>query len=408
MRPRFASLASLAAALLIAGAPAPSLAKKTPKSGSKPAAGSSAPAAPSGPQPRLIADPDQVRASESLTWNTSFRLFNTLDVGLYSDSVRCRYEDTGPGETGVSRVQEVSFPGMAQAFGALSAGDSVSFNYGAPALFETGRVTFRLYTHRGDGVKYVSTATFEVQPGPISEQHPSEFLTVDGKKVETVFFESNKGNGSPGVLLVHGEGSQARALFSTAIQLSNRGYHVLMVSMPGYGQSEGPADLMGPHTLAAAGAALDRLKRTPGVDSLHLGAWGISRGATVAAGLAAQRSDLGCVIAQSGIYDLQATYRGTKMPGFREAIVAEAGSDSAGWKERSPIVRIAATHTPILVLHGENDTTVPADQAHAYANALKTAGVAVESSFFPGAGHELTPGLVTRPILIFLEATLHH
>jgi dipeptidyl aminopeptidase/acylaminoacyl peptidase len=165
---------------------------------------------------------------------------------------------------------------------------------------------------------------------------------------------------------------------------------------------------MGPHTLAAAGAALDKLKRTPGVDSLHLGAWGISRGATVAAALASRRSDLGCVIAQSGMYDLQATYRGTKASGLREAIVAEAGSDSAGWKERSPIVRVASTHTPILILHGENDTTAPAEQAHGYAATLKAGGVAVESSFFPTSGHELPAGLVTRPILIFLEATLHH
>jgi dipeptidyl aminopeptidase/acylaminoacyl peptidase len=409
IRRRFGSIvAPLGVLSLLLLASSPSLAKKAPKGDAKASSKQTGASKQAGPSPYLTCSPTEVKANEALSWGTTLRFYNSLSTGVYTDSVRLRYEDRDTGETRVERTRDVSMPGMASAFGSVSAGDSVGFSFSAPATFETGRVTIRVYCHSGDGNVYSPSTSFTVLPGPVSDEHPSEFLTVDGRKVETVFFRSAKGDGSPGILLIHGHGSQARSLLGTALQLASRGFHVMLVSMPGYGLSEGPPDLSGPRTIAAASAAFDKLKRTPGVDSTHVGAWGISRGAGVVATLAARRNDLGCAIDQSGIYDLQATYRGTKLPGFRETIVAEAGQDSAAWKERSPIYRASSTHAPTLVLHGEMDPNVPADQARAYAATLKAAGVATDSSIFPNAGHELSAGLVTRPVLIFLEATLHH
>jgi pimeloyl-ACP methyl ester carboxylesterase len=407
-RSTFRSIAALFGILSLLAAPGSSFAKKAPKDSGKESSKKSAAPKADEPTPHLMCDPSTVKASDALIWGTEIRFANPLAYGLFADSVRFHYEDKGPGETRSDRTRDVSMQAMAQAFGSVSGGDSVSFMFNGPALFETGQVTIYVYSHRTDGIQYASSASFDVVPGPVSDEHPSQFLNVEGKKVETVFFRSAKGDGSPGLLLIHGHGSQARALMGTATQLATRGFHVMLVSMPGYGLSEGPADLFGPHTMAAASAALDQLRRTPGVDSTHVGAWGISRGASVAAGLAARRNDLGCVIEQSGIFDLQATYRGTKLPGFKESIVAEAGQDTAGWKARSAIYRVSATHAPTLILHGEQDANVPASQAHDYAAALKAGGVAVETSFFPNAGAELSAGLVTRPVLIFLEATLHH
>ena len=404
----FRSIATLLGILSLLAAPAPSLAKKAPKNADKESSKKSAAPKSAEPTPRLTCSPSTVKANENLIWGAEIRFYNPLQYGVFADSVRFHYEDKGLGETRADRARDVSMQAMAQAFGSVSGGDSVAFMFNGPAVFETGSVTIHVFSHRTDGIQYESSASFDVVPGPVSDDHPSQFLTVDGKKVETIFFRSAKGDGSPGLLMIHGHGSQARALMGTAMQLATRGFHVMLVSMPGYGLSEGPPDLFGPHTMTSASAALDQLRRTSGVDSTHVGAWGISRGASVAAGLAARRNDLGCVIDQSGIYDLQATYRGTKLPGFRETIVAEAGPDSAGWKARSAIYRVSSTHAPTLILHGEQDPNVPATQAHDYAAALKAGGVAVETSFFPNGGHELPAGLVTRPVLIFLEATLHH
>src|SRR5262249_40975746 len=156
----------------------PSLAKKPPKGESKPSSKSAAPKG-QGPAPRLTCDPTDVKASEGLAWITVLHLFNPLDVGLYTDSVRFHFEDKDPGETRVDRSRDVSAQAMAQAFGSVSAGDSVNFSYSGPASFETGRVTIIVYCHRADGVTYAPTASFNVMPGPVSEQHPSEFVTVE-------------------------------------------------------------------------------------------------------------------------------------------------------------------------------------------------------------------------------------
>jgi dipeptidyl aminopeptidase/acylaminoacyl peptidase len=226
-----------------------------------------------------------------------------------------------------------------------------------------------------------------------------------GKKVECVLFRSTVEGAAPGLLLVHDHGSHARRMMGPATGLATRGYTVMLVSLPGYGLSEGPADLGGPRTVAALGAALDRLKRTPGVDSTHLAAWGIGRGAGPVASLATGRGDLAAVVLQSGIYDLWATSRATA-PEFRETIVREAGRDSSAWRARSPLLRAASVKAATLVLHRESDNLVPADPARGFAAAIQAAGGTVESKFFPGTEHALSRSDVNRSALAFLAGKL--
>ena len=356
------------------------------------------------PQPSLHVAPS-LKATDMFVWWFPVVVNNSLAVGLYNDSLVCEVEDLGPGETRAARKQRFLLP-VARALPSISAGDSGQINYRSTAIVERARLTFRLHAHDSQGRKHLLTAVVEAMPGPTSKRFPSTFIESQGRKVECVLVSPPWPKPpSPGVLLVHGHASHARYLLDVAWQLANKNYYVMLVSQPGYGLSEGPADLMGPATVDALERALDRLRRTPGVDSSHVGAWGISRGATAVALLAERRSDLRAVVVQSGIYDLWATYRATRVKGFRETIVKEAGRDSAAWRLRSPGIEAERIKSAVLVMHGENDVNVPADQARTFAASLGR-GTTVETRFFPGADHMLTAAQTQPVALDFLTRLL--
>lgn len=327
--------------------------------------------------PRVEFAPLEVAASADLMWSFEIKLVNSAGQGgLYPDSLFFLLSDSSPGATDVPRTPRTSMQALARGFGNLSSGDSVMYQHSMPAAFESGTLSFEIYCHRGDGAQVrLQSPTLNLSPGPLSAEHPSEFLNVGGTKVEVVVFASRKGGPARGLLFVPQEGMHARQLLSTGLQLSSRGYTVVIASMPGYGLSAGTPDAGGPKTIAALGAALDRLKREPGVDTARLGAWGVSRGADAVTALAAKRTDLAAVVLQSGYCDPKA----------------------AGGKR-------AAT----LVLHGAADATVPADRAKSFVAALEKSGTPVESRYFSGAGHGMSRPDVQRAALLFLEARLSH
>ena len=367
-----------------------------------PAADSKAAPAPT-EMPTFKADTSMIEADDHLQWSIPFTVENRFTVGLYLDSLFCEVQDLDPGETRAERVTRLDVSHIVTGNSA-SAGEIYPFNYVAPAIAEHARLTFRLVVSRADKSRTTLTTVVEAMPGPISRDHPSEFITVNGRRVEVVFFTADH-DSAPGLLVVHGRGGNARTLLRMGTRLVQLGYAAMMVSMPGYGQSEGPPDAAGPLTVQAVGAALDRLEATAGVDAKRVGAWGISNGAAAVTLLSQGRSDLKAVVAQSGIYDLWAVYRAMTVPALREAIVHGAGSDSAGWKKRSAALNPGKPNA-ILILHGEKDVNVPAQQAHGFADALKARGVDVESRFFPNSGHELPPGEVMRTAIEFLDRRL--
>ena len=50
----------------------------------------------------------------------------------------------------------------------------------------------------------------------------------------------------------------------------------------------------------------------------------------------------------------------------------------------------AAAATPVLLLHGEADATVPAEESRHAATRLKAAGFPVETRFYPRLGHAIS------------------
>jgi dienelactone hydrolase len=358
--------------------------------------------------PTIRCEPAVIEADEELAWRLSLTLTNPLAVSLLADSGRAVVEDLGKGETRDARTTVLPLSSLVNAVGTLAPGDSRTLRWTAPATIENGRVSIEIDMHDSTGTSHHLTASAEVEPGPYSKRHPSDVLVVDGRKVEIVYVAPADSSvlPAPGVLLVHGHAHHARQMLRGARALSRAGFAVMLVSQPGYGLSEGPPDFMGPRTMAAASAALDRLARSPGVDSTRLGAWGVSRGATVVTLLMTRRSDVRAAVAQAGIFDMWAAYRGTHFEGIRANMVAEAGPDSSAWQARSAAYSAQRLKGRLLLLHGEDDANAPVTQAKAFYAQLQAFGADVEAEFFPGAEHLLPRDQVAGRAMEFLRAAL--
>jgi pimeloyl-ACP methyl ester carboxylesterase len=356
--------------------------------------------------PQLVVVQPQIEASEQFAWAVPLMFVNSTSRGLYMDSLACEIEDLGLGETRGSRKTTLALDRFLGMVSSISSGDTGNVSCFLPAIAESARLTFRAQGHSAQGKTWVFTAIAEAAPGPVSREHPSEFLDAGGRRIEVVYYPARGDSGTTaGLLLVHGHANQARGMLVQAQRLSALGFSVMLVSQPGYGQSTGPADFMGPATVKALEAALDRLEQMARVDRSRIAVWGISRGATAAALLAERRPEVRALVVQSGIYDLWAAYRGTRLPGFRETIVQEAGTDSAGWRARSPVLESGALKAAVLVMHGEADDRAPVDQAKGFVQALQSHGLEAESKFLPAVGHVLPP-VAQQTAEAFLGRTL--
>lgn len=361
-----------------------------------------------GVAPTVTVEPARIVAGPDLTWSASVTITNPTADSLRVDRIELVVEDRDPGETRAPRESRLPLPPGTGIARDLAPGGANTFRFKVPAPAESAavRIEARLRDSRCDSILAAGTA--DALPGPASRRYPSELLGVNGRRVEVVRVTPDvlPARGAPGVLLVHGHGHHARQMLRAAMRLAQGGYVVMLVSMPGYGLSEGPADFMGPRTIAALAAALDRLEQTPGVDTKRTAAWGVSRGATAVTLLAERRPELAAVIAQAGLYDVAAAARSGMDPAIRANLIAEAGDDSLAWRERSPGLAVERLKAPILVMHGENDANAPAAQAHAFVRALQDRGAPVEAHFFPGAGHALPRDDTSLRALLFLDHAL--
>jgi pimeloyl-ACP methyl ester carboxylesterase len=353
-----------------------------------PAHGATATAAASSPiRARLECVAPRVEATDDLIWNVPFSLANYGEHGIYSDSMTCDIEDLDPGITHGPRHSRVAIATIGRLVSALSVGDSTVFQVQVRATCERARLSCRLYVHDGEH----NTATFdagtETDPAPIAVAHPSQFLKGAAGQIEYVSFGAPPESlNAPGILLIHDDGQNARSMLPAASPLLSRGYAVVAVSVPGYGRSGGFPDFAGPRTMESVALALDALEKTPGVSKSRIAVWGMGRGATAAALLAARRPEVRALILQSGGYDLPAVARGTRDRAFATTLATEVGADSAAWRDRSPALAAGRIHSAVLLIHGDLDPRMPAAQARAFAADLKARRVDVESRFVPAVG----------------------
>ena len=201
--------------------------------------------------PTLTLAEPRIQSDELSLWSSTLKILNPTENGLYVDSARCVVEDLDPGVTGNPKTCAVHMTGFRLLIPSLSAGESRNAMYQFPASADHARLTYHVFTRSAAGKSWELTASTEADPSELSKRLPSTMIQSGGHKVEVVFIPAshNSDPAAPGVLLVHGSGSHARLMLGLGERLASHGYAILLVSQPGFGTSDGPADFAGPATI---------------------------------------------------------------------------------------------------------------------------------------------------------------
>lgn len=231
------------------------------------------------------------------------------------------------------------------------------------------------------------------------------------KKVE-LFWAKPSGDGPyAAVLFIHGHQEQVRDGGESYVRLgrlggmTSRGYVAASISLPGYGNSDGPPDFCGPYTQQAVLVAIDFLRKQTFVKLDKIALYGYSRGAIVASMVATQDQRLAAVVLGAGAYDFSELYKST-LSGIKTNIRTEAGTSDEAFKARSSIYHVEKIKSPILLLHGARDDNVPVQQAMAFAEKLKANSIAFRMKIFPNSKHNIPIEEQYNELVPFLEEFL--
>lgn len=192
--------------------------------------------------------------------------------------------------------------------------------------------------------------------------------TADG--LSLVFWEAAPQAGKPVILYFHGNGGNAGDRATALLPLVQQGYGLVLAEYRGYGGNGGkPTEAM----LLADGARYLAYVRQHFRDH-DVVLWGESLGGGIALPLAAS-NDVAGLILDSPFTSL-ATLASEKYPFVPVDTLLQTRFDN--------LAVIRSVHVPVLILHGERDTIVPAAHGHAL---LAAANAPKRGLFLSGATH---------------------
>jgi dipeptidyl aminopeptidase/acylaminoacyl peptidase len=232
--------------------------------------------------------------------------------------------------------------------------------------------------------------------------------TSQGLECEALLFSPEKGGSRfPGVVYLHGHGSDAWKSSLIGYFLANAGFEAFIPSQIGYGLTQGKLDYCGPVTVQAVIDGMDIFLGLNAVDKNLVGIWGVSRGAIVASLIATEIPDkFKAHVFQSGAYEMRKFYESTSVPGIKQAIENELGGiTDKKMRERSAIYEIDKVQAPSLILHGRNDDRISVEQAELLKNKLDELKKPNEYHIFE-LDHYLMKSAAKSHILPFLKKYL--
>lgn len=209
----------------------------------------------------------------------------------------------------------------------------------------------------------------------------------------------------PALLVLKGDGGDARQCIQRKGPLTALGLHVACISLPGYGHSSGPGRFVGAQSVAAARQALNLLAARPDVDPARLAVWGVGDGAVAAGLLMDSDRRPRAIILQSGAYDMLKLWPQASLS-TKLSILRQVWPSKRALKDRSVVEHLPDhLNCSVLILHGQRDRKMPVKQAEALAQALAKHGADVSTFYFPKGSHELGDG-VDAPLRDFLKNRL--
>ena len=286
---------------------------------------------------------------------------------------------------------------------------------GSWSLSKSGIVAYSMTTSGSPAELYVREGTAParrltslndelLQSRTVAPVEAFTFKSIDGLEVEAFLTKPADLSGGakhPLIVAIHGgpHGQQGPAFSLKAQAYAAKGWATLMVNYrgsTGYGQKFADAiakDQNGndaKDVLAGVDAALARY---PWLDSERLAVEGGSYGGQLANWIVTQTDRFKAAIPTAGIANL-ISFNYTAF--YHDYLAVEFGSFpheqnlmDVLW-ERSPLRHVARAKTPVLILHGENDSDVPVSEAEQWYVALKDVGVETVMVRYPREGHGLS------------------
>ncbi|MGB9121037.1 MAG: dienelactone hydrolase family protein [Candidatus Angelobacter sp.] len=185
-------------------------------------------------------------------------------------------------------------------------------------------------------------------------------FTSDGKPIRIDHYPPSRAGNSPAVILIHGSGGPLHGLDPFASQAAMFGVHVFVLHyFERTGHNWAAPSQIESHFLAWLETIKDAVSfvaSQTGVDANRIGLLGFSLGAFLSLALATQDSRIAAVAELFG--------------GLPEHFTKDAGN-----------------LPPVLILHGEQDTTVPIDRAHELQRILQQHKIPYQIKIYPDQGH---------------------
>ncbi len=181
---------------------------------------------------------------------------------------------------------------------------------------------------------------------------------------------AHPGSQSPAIILCHGVGANKSDFTELAAFLAKRGYFVLQFDFRAHGESGGRRTSLGYHEQKDIAAALGFIRTRHEIDQKRLGIYGFSLGGSSAILAAAKTGAFSAVVADSAFTSLKDQAR-TAITGFYHlpsfpflplTILGYELSFRTRVDAIAPVKVIAAiAPTPVLIIAGEGDDLIPAD-----------------------------------------------
>jgi dipeptidyl aminopeptidase/acylaminoacyl peptidase len=245
----------------------------------------------------------------------------------------------------------------------------------------------------------------------LSKTEVIHWRSLDGLEIEGLLLkplEFEKGKPQPLLTYVHG-GPSGRFTCSFSPQigapypiqaecyplqvLAGLGYAVFMPNPRGsygYGEKFRMANVKdwGGGDYRDVMSGIDQLVGQKIADPERLGILGRSYGGYLTGWIISQTNRFKAASLGSGMSDLMSFYGQTDIPGYVEYYLGDVPWKALQlYEQRSPVVHAQNIKTPVLILHGENDSRVPLAQARELYTALKRMNVPVQFVIYPRQGH---------------------
>jgi dipeptidyl aminopeptidase/acylaminoacyl peptidase len=175
---------------------------------------------------------------------------------------------------------------------------------------------------------------------------------------------------SPAIIICHGVGASKSDFTELAVVLSRRGYFVLLFDFRAHGESNGSRTSLGYHEQKDIAAALNFLKGRREVNPDRIGIYGFSLGGSTAILTAAKTGAFSAIVVDSAFTSLRDQARDAitgfyHLPAFPFLHLSIMGYElyfQTRVDNVSPVSVISKiSPAPILIIAGEGDRLIPAD-----------------------------------------------